>query len=448
MEKFTINRLKNQFFFEYILLFIYLIVGYILFKHYLQSGLIKYLGILLFPYLTIFQKNEPPNKVYPLFAILLMILSFLIHAQSLYFLAFIFTFFFLLENIFGKLNNLPVFYVLILSTIFEYFINVFTVPIRLELSNLANILMNLIGFKSKAYGNMIYLGEQVFAVDTACIGLNMLTISFMLALFFLAHFERENKIKLSFLAICLFLSFTFLLTIFSNLIRIIILVIFHVLPENKTHDLVGLLCLTIYVLIPSYFLANLYIVRFKNLTTQKLTNDARFLNLTLQKNYVFFKFFPFIMLAFILIKYFHTKEIVEKQNIKVSQIKIEGFKKEIIADVGKFTKENTLLYIKPIKSFFATEHNPMICWIGSGYELKKIRQESWEGKEIYTALLVKNESKIYTAWWYKSDSHQTIHQLEWRWKMLTNGKTYYLINMNTETKEDLKKEVLNYFEKY
>lgn len=437
MEKLTFNYLKKDLSFVHILLIIYLIVGYVLFKHYFQNSLIQYVGFLLFPYITIFQKDKATNVIYPLFAFLFMVLSFFIHARSLYFLAFILTFLYLLENAFGKINNLPIFYILILSTISDYIIRVFTVPIRLQLSSLASQLINLMSFESTVDGNVIQFNEHVFAVDTACIGLNMLNVSFILILFFLAYFEREYKIRLSGLKICLFLFFTFLLNIFSNLIRIIILVIFHILPESKVHDIVGLLCLTVYVLLPSCFLVKLLSVRFKNLTPQ--IRAVRFSNLT------FFKFFPLYLLIFIPIKYFHTQKIVEKQSIKINQIQVSGFQKEIVADVGKFTKENALLYIKPIKSFFATEHNPMICWTGSGYELKEMKQESWQGREIYTGLLVKNKDKLYAAWWYEAANHQTIYQLEWRWEMLRSGKVYYLINMNAASKEDLKKEVLDYF---
>lgn len=448
MEKFTFNYLKKHLSFAHILLIIYLIVGYVLFKHYFKNSLIQYVGLLLFPFIAIFQKNKAINVLYPLFALFFMVLSFFIHAQSLYFLAFILTFLCLLENTFGKINNLPIFYILILSTITDYVINVFTVPIRLQLSSLASQLINLMSFESTVNGSLIYFNQYIFAVDTACIGLNMLNVSFILTLFFLAYFEREYKIRLSFLKISMFLSFTFLFNVFSNLIRIIILVIFHILPESKAHDFVGLLCLTVYVLLPSYFLVKLLSVRFKNQKAQEKILSVRFENLTFQKNYTFFKFFPFFMLVFIPIKYFHTQKIVEKQNVKVSQIQVKGFQKEIVADIGKFTKENALLYIKPIKSFFATEHNPMICWTGSGYELKEIKQENWQGREIYTGLLVKNENKLYAAWWYEAANHQTIYQLEWRWKMFKSGKAYYLVNMNTASKEDLKKEVLSYFYKH
>ncbi len=436
--------------FVHLLLPIYLVVGYVLFQGYLQQGLTLYLGVLIFPYIAVFQEDKPANKLYPILAILLMGLSFIVHAQSFYFLAFVFTFLFLLENIFGRLNHLPTFLIVFLSTIFTYFINVFTVPIRLELSTLASKLMNMVGLESKAYGNLIHLGNQVFAVDTACIGLNMLSISLILTTFFLAHFERENKIRLSFIAVCLFLFSTFLLNIFSNLIRIIALVIFHVLPAHPMHDAIGLLCLAIYVVLPSYFITKFGFKKLysKTLLVKRTTAAA---TLPTVKNFgssYKSKFiFPLLMLILIPFKNYHTKEMIEKQNRQVAEIEVNGFQKEVISDVGKFTKANVLLYIKPIKSFFATEHNPMICWIGSGYQLKEIQKKTWQGREIYTGLLTKEADLIYTAWWYEQGNHQTIKQLEWRWAMLKSGKTYHLVNLNAESAQSLQAEVEDYWKK-
>jgi exosortase N len=435
-----INFLKSISF-THLLLPVYLVVGGVLFQHYLQQGLTLYLGILLFPYITVFQTNQSINKAYPILAILLMGLSFCIHAQSLYFLAFLFTFLFLLESVFGRLNHLPLFLVLFLSTIFTYTVNIFTVPIRLELSTLASSLINWVGLRSKAYGNLIYLDNQVFAVDTACIGLNMLSISLILTTFFLAHFDRENKTRLPFFVVFLFLFVAFLLNVFSNLFRIIVLVVFQVLPTNPMHDAVGLLCLVTYVVLPSYFLTKFGVKKLSKPLSTVENIGKGYTNKLVKMSFIF----PVLMLILIPFKNHQTQEISEKQNKQVADIAVNGFQKEVISDVGKFTKTTALLYIKPIKSFFAAEHNPMICWIGSGYQLQKIQKKTWQGREIYTGLLVKDSELIHTAWWYEGGNHQTIKQLEWRWQMLKSGKAYHLVNMNTESEQTLKVEVESYW---
>lgn len=453
-----INILKSNLALLFLLI-TYLAVGIGLFSSYFQEGLIKYLGLLIFPYVAIYQAHQPAKRIYALFAAFFLALSCLVYAQSIVFLAFMFALLFLLESIFGKLNYLPIFHIVILSNVFKHLTNIFTIPIRLELSTLASYMMNLIGLESKAYGNMIHLHQQVFSVDTACMGLNMLEISLVMTIFFLAHFERKYKIRLSFPIICIFLFLTFTLNIFSNLIRIITLVIFKVLPENLMHSVIGLLCFAIYVVLPSYFLVSkgikLYLKRGNKQSEIKMTNFTAYLRnwsgntMTSTSNTLnrWKLYFLVSMIVGIPICYKHTRTVIShQQSTKIEGIEVKGFKKEVVEDVIKFTKNNVLLYIKPIKSFFATEHNPMICWIGSGYLLKEIKKTKLQDKEIYVGVLVKDKNKIHTAWWYESNNQQTINQLEWRWDAMNSGKTYHLVNMNASDEAVLQQEVIAYWQ--
>jgi exosortase N len=129
------------------------------------------------------------------------------------------------------------------------------------------------------------------------------------------------------------------------------------------------------------------------------------------------------------------------------QITLTGYTKEIVNnDILKFEKKGILIYIKPLPRFYGAEHNPMICWTGSGYLFTKINTKTVNGIEIYTGILKKANDTIYSAWWFGNGTYQTIKQAEWRWKML-KGDNFYLMNINSDNEELLYTEIDRLFKK-
>jgi len=61
--------------------------------------------------------------------------------------------------------------------------------------------------------------------------------------------------------------------------------------------------------------------------------------------------------------------------------------------------------------------------------------------KIYTAQLIKENDLLQTAWWFDNGKHKTHSQLEWRWKSILGATPYRLINITTETKDQLKNEI-------
>lgn len=124
---------------------------------------------------------------------------------------------------------------------------------------------------------------------------------------------------------------------------------------------------------------------------------------------------------------------MDQLNAKAMSLQLPGYKKQTLANgIMKFENSRSLIYIKPTV-FYAPEHNPMICWKGSGYEFKSIRKQMRSGKEVYTGILTKGKDKIYTSWWFESKNLQTINQFDWRWKALKDNDQFYLININASS---------------
>ncbi len=114
--------------------------------------------------------------------------------------------------------------------------------------------LTFIGMDAQADGNIILLNGNDFNVEPGCVGLNMLVTGLVLGLFILAHFERQYQRTFNFLQVTAAMFLVLFLSVFSNYVRLLTLVVFYILPENPLHEVVGIVCLVLYVLLPFYWI--------------------------------------------------------------------------------------------------------------------------------------------------------------------------------------------------
>ena len=137
----------------------------------------------------------------------------------------------------------------------------------------------------------------------------------------------------------------------------------------------------------------------------------------------------------------HNKDI---STVAANAPVVDGYTTQrISADILKLENDHSLIYIKAIAGFYSAEHNPMICWRGSGYELKQIAEEEMGGSKVYTALLQNGSDQLFTAWWYENGSNRTIDQLNWRMDALTGGNNYSVVNVTAASKDLLLKAIIH-----
>ena len=91
--------------------------------------------------------------------------------------------------------------------------------------------------------------------------------------------------------------------------------------------------------------------------------------------------------------------------------------------------------------FYSSDHNPSICWRGSGYSFQKIQTCSISGVQIFHAILQKENEQLYTAWWYDNGTNATISQLSWRWDEISSGRHYSIVNITTTSEAALLQSV-------
>lgn len=369
-----------------------------------------------------------------------LILAFLTHSFTLFYLSAVGAVLLIWESRIGKLSVLPTILFIIISPIFRYVTDVFTFDFRLKLTELAAKILQKIdlfpkesGFRTSSIspiGNLIKLKDgSEWQIDEACMGLNMLGISLILTIFFIAYFAKMKNKQPILRGVILLIATTIFLNIICNLLRIIALVHFKILPHTIGHDTVGLLALVIYVVVPIFFLIK-KATQYDWFFSYKNVHEVTF-----PKVENFWKGYTFHTIILLILATKSIILIIEKPDATTDEapkITLSGFQKTILPNsICQFSNDSFLIYIKPLRSFYTTEHSPMVCWRGSGFEFKQIEKKRIGASDIYTGILAKGDSLIHTAWWFENErGERTIEQKTWRWAAFTEGSHFRLVNVN------------------
>ncbi|NML20480.1 exosortase N [Pseudoflavitalea sp. G-6-1-2] len=398
------------------------------------------LGLIALPLVTRVKGLNGVDYRYGICAFVCALLTFFAPANTLLYWAVVFALLFVIEAGIGKLNGMPLLIALLMSPIVRYAADVFSFPIRLQLTRLVGNAMQLAGMDITVHGNMIMHNDNEFAVDQACMGLNMLITSLIIGVMMLAICQQRFNKTLGNRWLIPVMLITLVLNLGSNVVRMICLVAFNILPENPMHDWIGILCLIAYVLLPSIWLMGWLVKRYgsERSVAMPVEISARLSS-------------PFMLLVqlALLITVFFAATVVRKEKAALPDDSspvpaVAGFTaSRFDAGIIKLQSQQSLVYIKHIPGFYSAEHNPMICWRGSGYAFRKIEKKKIAGHDVYTALLDNGSHQLYTAWWYDNGQRSTIDQLSWRWDNLKGSHDYSLLNVTAASTSDMMAAVTN-----
>ncbi len=378
--------------------------------------------------------NQKSNR-YCYWAIMFAVLYLLLQLKTFLFFCIVCALFSVVESWYGKLSYLPVSIVLLLSPVTQHFANVFSFPIRLQLTSWAGKLLSFFTLQPPVvHGNIILHNGDEFSVDPECMGLNMLVTSLVCSLVLIAVYQKKYQKQLApaygFCLLAVIVAFN----IISNLIRIVCLVQFSLMSVTFMHEAVGILCFVLYVILPASLLVKACIAKFGK--------EAAFI--TDKKRTPRFIILSQIMLILICCTA-ATNEFKNKTkqvSLSLPATTINGYQcKAVDKEIFKLDNTSSLVYIKRITAFYRADHQPMVCWRGSGYSFKNIQEEVVDNHTIYTSILQKDKDILYTAWWYDNGTETTISQFNWRWQMLKGKPSYAIINISAATKDSLSKEV-------
>jgi exosortase N len=376
---------------------------------------------------------------YGILALLFSLISLLLPINTILYFAFGFTVLFLLETFYGKTNSLLFFLLIFLSPVFQYFINVFSFPIRLQLTKWAGSLMNIAGIENRVQGNIIFCRGNEYSVDPSCLGLNMLLLSMIAAIVIVSRHKNILASGKALLWVGIVLAVAFLLNINANLLRIILIVQFNILPGTTLHEIAGLACFLFYIILPLYFIVKRIGRLIKPGTMPVHAGKGKIISISKTWAMNFFITPVLVIASFKNLEL--KKEFVDdwKSINKIGDYSAQSLPQQTL----KLEKKGLLVYIKKIPAFYNADHTPYICWKGSGYNFQNIEEEKLAGIPVFAGKLKNDTGELFTAWWYMSKDKNTIDQLVWRWDMLTTKRNYVVINVTAASKTELVTEISN-----
>ena len=323
----------------------------------------------------------------------------------------------------GGIHFIGLVHLFLASPFFIYISTLISFPIRLWLTKIVSFLLVISGIENKANGNIIEMGDQTFLVDSACAGLHLLSYGILFGTIILSiHIQSKNMRIWKMINMYLLLI---LLIIWGNVVRIYLLVALDIKEDNWMHYGLGLLIFVFQILLPFYFLVEY--LKTNQSSKNSFQNSVKF---PVVHSIVFSLL---IVLVFIRTNYYmgtkQDSQLVAKESTDVEMIS---------EDVAKIYDGMILTYIKSPVAPYRANHNPMVCWSGSGYAFSHIFKEDVSTLgQVNMAELKKGEDTLYTAWWFESGQSCTADQWQWRWRAFQTKERFYLVNATSDSKEKL-----------
>ncbi|MFT3675916.1 MAG: exosortase N [Chitinophagaceae bacterium] len=323
---------------------------------------------------------------------------------------------------------------LLMSPVASYLASVFTFPIRIAMTEVAGSLLKWLGGDIVTLGNTLRYNGVDYTVDAACMGLKMLEVSLITGLFLAVHFEKRSNRKLPLFPVFGYLLLVFFLNMVCNLFRILILVLMGWMPGTLLHEITGIVCFVMYVVAPAVYLSRRMTSVFGKEYTVPVQIKAIPSSLFLKQGILLLLIF---FVGGFQLKY--GKALYDS----TSQLRtVNGYQLEESAPgIWKYFNGSTLVYVKSVRGFFDTDHQPMLCWKGSGYVFSHVQAAALGDNRVYMAELKKENNCLYSAWWYSNGKRSTLSQWNWRSEMLKGSAPYYLVNVTSFSSESLKKAI-------
>ncbi|MDX1913318.1 MAG: exosortase N [Saprospiraceae bacterium] len=369
-------------------------------------------------------------------------LSLLVPARSFHFLALVFALLYTLENYVGKINEAPVWIALLLTAGAKTMSIVLGFPLRLQMSENAAQVLQMLGKDARAAGNLILFEGREFLVDSACAGLQMVEVSFLFCFLLWALLERSSGRQLRRPAQGIILLATGMMLLIYNQLRIIFLVIFAIPPEDPMHDAVGLFGLTLYVFLPLY--GGLKRAFVSEIWSRAAATKSGHALPVLQRGMTIHTLLPAGILWGMAL--FGPAMALETQTAPTGFVP-RGIPSDCVREtpapgITKYVNGALLIYIKPVRGWYDTEHTPLICWKGSGYVFGQVQERWMGGTNYYMGVLQKKGAPDYfTAWWFDNGRRRTVSQAGWRWLDMCGEGGFSLVNVTASDPETLEKHL-------
>lgn len=359
-----------------------------------------------------------------IWAILFILLYYLLHVYSAFYIGLGLAVMAGLSATAYQPTRLSYMLIAITTPALQYLFQVFSFTIRLQLTNLAGMVLKWFYPAIEMAGNCLVLKGVNYTIAPECLGLNMLSSALVMAVFALAFWGKRYQSQAGLPVIVLFALVAFTLVSAGNVVRIILTVMFSAMPDTLMHELIGLLVFIINTCLPLLLLGAWASRFFKLEATQNLQP----------------KKLP-MLLTVLLVMLTGGAYFIDNNQVQEAQAPLElniiGMQQSCSTDgVVKMTNDEVLIYLKPPAFFLGSDHHPFICWRASGYHIKNENVSQVAGHEVYTFEIEKDgEAPLYSCWWYSNGKRHTCSQLQWRLASLKGDKPYSVVNVSANDKD-------------
>ncbi len=411
----------------------YIIYAFYFLHAYIKLELLQIFAIIAFVVISKIDAYKKSNILLLFCSGLLLIAYFKFQATSFLYLSLIIVIIETVNAYIGRMNLNAYILLFICSPIFKFISTVIGFPLRLQLSKVAGYLLSFIVKDIVIVGNMLRIDGNDFAIDQACAGLNMLAAASIFTLLLIEVNRKKSNKEISFFGYVVLYSLMLCFNVFSNIFRIFILTLFKIFPENNWHEYVGIICFVIYTLVPMYLLIPQLFSKYGKINLVKTTENK-------QKQIEFLLFISIIVFGFYTILNMKTIKAASATNATLNFSALKNYDTTIVEEkIVKYSDTAHLVYVKPMKAFYSSEHNPLFCWTGCGYLMKEFEEKKFKSHFIYFGKMYKGKNEIYTAWYYTDGNNITNSQWLWRWNALKENDKYYLINVIANNSSELDK---------
>jgi len=408
-------------------------IGYAVYyiHQYIQLETLHVFAIAAFIIISKIDTNKKSNVLLLLCSAVLLIAYYKFQATSFLYLSLIILTIETMNVYIGKMNLNAYILLLICSPIYNFVSTVIGFPLRLQLSKIAGYLLSFIVKDIVVIGNMLRIDGNDFAIDQACAGLNMLTAAAIFTLLLIEVNRKKLQKEIPFFAYLFLYSSMLIFNIVSNIFRIFILTLFKVFPENNWHEYIGIICFVCYILVPMYWLIPKIFIRYGKAVDTKVHEIKH-------QWLMYILFIGIITFGFYTILNMNSIKASLPQNETLHYAALTNYDTITVEkEVVKYSDDEHLIYVKPMKAFYSSEHNPLFCWTGSGYLMKEFEERKFKDHLIYFGKMYKDKNEIYTAWYYTDGNKITNSQWQWRWNALNEKKKYFLINISANSNDEL-----------
>ncbi len=401
---------------------------------YLEFTSVNFLAGIATVGLSLYSYRGNPGRRFMWPLLVMAAVNFLLPVNTTFYLLTLLAGLYVLETKVGKVDKIVPMALFMMSPVMNYAVNSFSFPIRLWLTEVAGRFLMVLDNTTQVEGNVVVFNGAEYAVDAGCMGLSMVEVSLLLVLLLTVVYQRQAGRIIRHWQLLLALTCIFALNIIANLFRIILIVRFDLAEGTIGHELAGIACLLLYVFVPAVFLTR-YFVKHGKAAGRPAAGVFcnKFSNISLVALSLL------IGLLAIRTSTADTYALPEyPPDIVPGYITTNP-----VPGTLKISNDSTLIYLKYLRGWYDTDHNPMLCWKGSGFEFRNITQRSVNKHTYYSGLLVQGDQVLHSAWWYYDGNVASTDPWSWRLAMLKGTRYHSIINVSAESEDALLLTVRN-----